>query len=76
MKYFQQTRLGEGSIHKKYLQFKQKYPSNYVREKQFYDCIIDKVRLEIIKYKIQTRLILKDHSYTNIEFWDLIRSKI
>ena len=43
MYYLQQTRLGEGMIHKKYLQFKQKYPSNFVREKQFYDCIIEKV---------------------------------
>ena len=37
-----QTRLGEGTIHARYMKFKQKYPTNLVREKQLHECIIDK----------------------------------
>ena len=48
----QQTRLGEGAIHTKYMQFKQKYPSTYVREKQLHDCVIAKY-VELAKGKVK-----------------------
>ena len=35
---FQQTRLGDGAIHTKYMHYNQKYPPTYVMEKQLHEC--------------------------------------
>ena len=45
--FVQQTGLSEGHIHKKYIEFKQKFPSGFVRKYQLTHLLVDRSFLTV-----------------------------